>query len=137
MFDIQFLNHELLLLGFSKISNSRVIDTLRLARKKFPGSPASLDALCKRFDICLKSRTKHGALIDSELLASVYSKLIGKKQNTIPLEKNNSYNNEKFTYKKTNITFPERSYALSDNESKAHEELLLKLNSPLWGSQNN
>jgi len=73
-FDMGFLNHQLGELGHPSIDNSRVIDTLYLARKNFPGSPASLDALCKRFNISLADREKkgHGALLDSELLYEVY-----------------------------------------------------------------
>ncbi len=74
MFDMKFLNHELQTLGLSAISFDRALDTLLLARKKFPGSPATLDALCKRFNISLKDRESsgHGALLDSELLYKVY-----------------------------------------------------------------
>lgn len=135
IFDLQFLNHELLLLGFSKIDNSRVIDTLRLARKKFPGSPASLDALCKRFDISLKSRDSHGALIDSELLASVYIKLIGKKQNTIELNQTDNQNNNHARNKDNEYYFPKRSFTLSQAEKELHKKMVSKINSPLWATQ--
>ena len=86
-FDIAFINHELVKLGVNSITMKRVVDTLILARKKFPGSPASLDALCKRFNISLKSRDKHGALIDSELLALVYAELLGGAQKKLDLSK--------------------------------------------------
>lgn len=75
-FDLKFLNFELTYADLPRLTNP-VIDTLPMARKKFPGSPASLNALCKRFGVSLESRTKHGALIDSELLAKVYLELIG------------------------------------------------------------
>jgi len=71
-FDIGFINAELERAGFEPLPKNRFVDTLRIARAKFPGSPASLDALCKRFNISLNSRTTHGALVDSELLAEVY-----------------------------------------------------------------
>ncbi len=74
-FDMKFINFELRKAGLSPIDNGGVIDTLDLARRKFPGAQNSLDALCKRFDISLASRDKHGALIDSELLANVYIEL--------------------------------------------------------------
>ncbi len=80
-FDMGFLNKELSLAGLKPLEN-QVIDTLRLAKAKFPGSPASLDALCKRFKIDLSDRTKHGALIDSILLADVFLELIGGNQDS-------------------------------------------------------
>ncbi len=76
-FDRGFVNAELARAGYEKIPTDRFIDTLRIARAKFPGSPASLDALCKRFDISLADRDKHGAIIDSQLLAAVYLDLHG------------------------------------------------------------
>jgi len=76
-FDRGFINAELERAGYDPIPTNRFIDTLRIARSKFPGSPASLDALCKRFGISLTSRSKHGAIIDSELLAQVYLELKG------------------------------------------------------------
>lgn len=76
-FDKGFINMELEKCGRAIIPDERWIDTLQIARKKFPGAPASLDALCKRFDISLESRTFHGALLDSQLLASVYLELLG------------------------------------------------------------
>lgn len=76
-FDRGFVNAELDRAGFDQIPTSRFIDTLKMARAAFPGSPASLDALCKRFDISLSARDKHGAIVDSELLAAVYLELKG------------------------------------------------------------
>jgi len=76
-FDINFLNHELAEVGHAAISTDRVIDTLALARRKHPGGQNSLDALCRRFGIDNSSRTLHGALLDSEILADVYLELIG------------------------------------------------------------
>lgn len=76
-FDRGFINAELERAGYDPIPTKRFTDTLKIARAKFPGSPASLDALCKRFDISLATRDKHGAIIDSELLAAVYLELNG------------------------------------------------------------
>lgn len=76
-FDKNFINAELERAGYPRLSGKRFIDTLKIARAKFPGSPASLDALCKRFDISLSARDTHGAIIDSQLLASVYLELKG------------------------------------------------------------
>ena len=79
-FDMKFLNHELQALGLPRLPNDRAIDTLEIARRKFPGSPASLDALCRRFGVDNSAREKHGALLDSEILAEVYLQLIGGQQ---------------------------------------------------------
>ena len=79
-FDMKFLNAELRWMGLPPIDTGRALDTLGMARKKFPGSPATLDALCRRFGIDNSNRTLHGALLDSEILAEVYLELIGGKQ---------------------------------------------------------
>ncbi|MGB1209076.1 MAG: DNA polymerase III subunit epsilon, partial [Paracoccaceae bacterium] len=79
-FDMKFLNAELRWLGKRQLPWEQAIDTLAIARKKFPGSPASLDALCRRFNIDNGARTLHGALLDSEILADVYLELIGGRQ---------------------------------------------------------
>lgn len=85
-FDLRFLNAELARFGHNTIPEERSIDTLSMARRRFPGSPASLDALCRRFGIDNASREKHGALLDSELLAQVYLELIGGRQPDFILE---------------------------------------------------
>jgi DNA polymerase-3 subunit epsilon len=79
-FDIKFLNHELTVASLPPIEWARAIDTLAIARRKFPGSPASLDALCRRFGVDNSTREKHGALLDSEILAEVYLELVGGRQ---------------------------------------------------------
>lgn len=79
-FDMKFLNAELKWAGLSGLPMDQAIDTLAIARKKFPGSPASLDALCRRYAIDNSARTLHGALLDSEILAEVYLELIGGRQ---------------------------------------------------------
>ncbi|MFK7939583.1 MAG: DNA polymerase III subunit epsilon [Roseovarius sp.] len=79
-FDMKFLNAELGWVNRPKLPMDQAIDTLLIARKKFPGSPASLDALCRRFNIDNSARTLHGALLDSEILAEVYLELIGGRQ---------------------------------------------------------
>ena len=79
-FDMKFLNAELANVGKPALPMHRAIDTIPMARKKFPGSPASLDALCRRFGVDNGAREKHGALLDSELLAEVYLELIGGRQ---------------------------------------------------------
>lgn len=79
-FDMKFINAELKTFGFPSVDGRRVVDTLMMARRKFPGSPANLDALCRRFGIDNSNRTLHGALLDSELLAEVYLELLGGRQ---------------------------------------------------------
>lgn len=79
-FDMKFINAELKWLGAEPIPWERAVDTLEIARRKFPGSPASLDALCRRYGIDNSARTLHGALLDSEILAEVYLELIGGRQ---------------------------------------------------------
>ena len=95
-FDLSHINHELNLLGMGKIKNE-VIDTLVLARDKFPGSPISLDALCKRYRIDNSKRKQHTALIDCELLAKVYINLIDQKEPTLDFQ-----NKDEIDYKKFN-----------------------------------
>ena len=84
-FDVRFLNFELDCIGVEKIHTDRVLDTLKLARKKFPGSPASLDALSRRFKVDISKREKHGALLDSQILAEIYLELIGGRQPDLEL----------------------------------------------------
>jgi DNA polymerase-3 subunit epsilon len=79
-FDMNFLNSELKTIGLAPVPRERAIDTLAIARRRFPGSPASLDALCKRFNVDASARTVHGALLDAELLAEVYIELIGARE---------------------------------------------------------
>ncbi|MDB2407433.1 DNA polymerase III subunit epsilon [Jannaschia sp.] len=84
-FDMKFLNAELKWMGLPLLPMERAVDTLAIARSKFPGSPASLDALCRRFGVDNSSREKHGALLDSEILAEVYLELIGGRQTSLTL----------------------------------------------------
>ena len=84
-FDMRFLNAELEWAGLSPIPGEQAVDTLEIARRRFPGSPASLDALCRRFGIDNSMRDKHGALLDSEILADVYLELIGGRQSGFEL----------------------------------------------------
>ena len=121
-FDLGHINNELKILGKEKINNE-VVDTLTLARDKFPGSPASLDALCKRFRIDNSKRIQHTALIDCDLLAKVYINLIGQKEPTLNFnDHENLSENEKIAkssyFKK--IIFP------SKHELNKHKEFLKK-----------
>jgi DNA polymerase-3 subunit epsilon len=90
-FDMKFLNAELKWMGLPELAFERAIDTLEIARKRFPGSPASLDALCRRFNIDNSARTLHGALLDSEILAEVYLELIGGRQPDFGLRLSNDH----------------------------------------------
>lgn len=92
-FDVGFLNAELGLIGLMPIAMDRVVDTLAIARRKFPAGPNNLDALCKRFSIDLSKRTKHGALIDCLLLAEVYVELLGERQAALGLQSRDSVTN--------------------------------------------
>lgn len=132
-FDMKFLNYELSLLKLSPLDNI-VVDTLKLARKRFPGAAASLDALCKRFNIDLSSRNKHGALIDSELLAYVYISLIGGDfaQQKIQLDSDNNLIN---LSKITKACFPHRKFNISSEEELLHQEMLAKIKNSLWDKQ--
>jgi DNA polymerase-3 subunit epsilon len=85
-FDMRFINAELATFGLPAISSERVVDTLALARRRHPGAPNSLDALCQRYGIDLSRRTKHGALLDSEILAEVYAELLGGRQASLVLD---------------------------------------------------
>ena len=122
-FDIGHLNNELSLIGKPEINKSNVIDTLELARNKFPGSGISLDALCKRFRIDNSKREKHTALIDCELLAKVYINLIDQKEPTLDLVENNETkiisNRDGFDYYKK-IILP------TEEELSNHKEFLKK-----------
>jgi DNA polymerase-3 subunit epsilon len=89
-FDMKFLNAELDWMGLPKLPMEQALDTLAIARKRFPGSPATLDALCRRFQIDNSNRTLHGALLDSEILAEVYLELIGGRQPDFGLSTNAS-----------------------------------------------
>ncbi|MEO0818621.1 MAG: DNA polymerase III subunit epsilon [Pseudomonadota bacterium] len=88
-FDKGFLNMELERCGKPTYPDERWVDTLQIAKKRFPGAPASLDALCRRFDISLESRTLHGALLDAQLLASVYLELLGGRARAFEFADNN------------------------------------------------
>ena len=122
-FDLNHINNELNLLGKEKIKN-KVIDTLVLARDKFPGSQINLDALCKKYRIDNSKRTQHTALIDCDLLSKVYINLIDQKEpklNFQKLERDENVNNNK------NIVYFKKVIKPSDEEKKKHENYI-KLN---------
>ena len=129
-FDIGFLNSELLAIGRNAIDENRIIDTLPMARQKFPGAQVNLNALCRKYNIDNSHRDLHGALVDADLLASVYLELIGGKQPGLGLA------NER---KKQSITEPivqkervKRVFAVNETELEAHSRLLDSLANPIW-----
>lgn len=129
-FDIKFLNYELTALGHNGISNGRVIDTLEIARKRFPGSPASLDALCKRFGIDLEARKKygHGALLDAKLLTAVYQNL-RRKNNVILFEdvsSNGKAGNESADKTSHKVDFPYRKFEINAEDYAKHQAMIKK-----------
>ena len=129
---MKFLNAELAKVGHAAIGWGNVIDTLAMARKKFPGSPANLDALCRRFGIDNTERTYHGALLDSELLAEVYLELLGGRQHGLGLaaESKKARDQAQASVKRT---FREpREHKASDEEKAAHQDLLNELSDPIW-----
>ncbi|MDC0078625.1 DNA polymerase III subunit epsilon [Candidatus Pelagibacter sp.] len=119
-FDLGHLNNELSILGKRKINNE-VLDTLILARDKFPGSPVSLDALCKRYRIDNSKRTQHTALIDCDLLAKVYINLIDQKEPSLNFQSQEDDINKD---KSLNISYYKKVVMPTDSEIKKHKEYL-------------
>ena len=125
-FDLNHLNNELALLGKKKIDRKNVIDTLELAKDKYPGSQVSLDALCKRFRIDNSKREKHSAIIDCKLLSKVYINLIDQKEPTFDFK---SIENKKVDFIKNNISYCKKIILPNENEINNHKEYLkTKLN---------
>ena len=119
-FDLSHLNNELRLLGRQKLNSENTVDTLALARDKFPGSPISLDALCKRYKVDTSKRTQHTALIDCDLLAKVYINLLDQKEPTLNFR---NEDNEKIKINETNQYY-KKIIKPSDEELRLHKEYL-------------
>jgi DNA polymerase-3 subunit epsilon len=130
-FDLGFVNAELRRVNRALLHPSRAIDTVDLARRKFPGAQASLDALCRRFGVDNSSRTKHGALLDAELLAEVYLELVGGRQPTLELA---ARENVAVADLESQARRPPRPHAASAEELAAHAALLTRLKEPIWRS---
>ncbi len=134
-FDMGFLNAELKKACFGPLDGIRVIDTLQMARRKFPGSPSSLDALCKRYKIDTSKRVKHGALTDSELLADVYVALMGGHQTELTLAAEGAAAMQQAARdaggkaKPRPQSLPSR---LTPAEDAAHRAFVATLNNPIW-----
>ncbi len=132
-FDMKFLNYELKSIGYPQLSMERVVDTVLVARRKFPGAPANLDALCRRFSIDLSARTKHGALLDAELLSDVYLELMGGRQ--AGFELNRAPQEPAVVAASTTeiaVEMPARVFSASADELARHREFLKKLKQPIW-----
>ncbi len=121
-FDLGHLNNELSLMGKKKLDN-KIIDTLLLARNKYPGSPASLDALCKRYRIDNSKRIKHTALIDCNLLANVYINLIDQKEPSLNFK---DQDHNKAIYEKVKMSYFKKIILPNDEEINKHREYLKK-----------
>ncbi|MDA7565440.1 DNA polymerase III subunit epsilon [Candidatus Pelagibacter sp.] len=121
-FDLSHLNNELALLGKKKLNSENVVDTLALARDKFPGSPTSLDALCKRYRVDNSKRTQHTALIDCDLLSKVYINLLDQKEPTLNFK---NEDDEKIIINANNINqYYKKVVKPSEAELKLHKEYL-------------
>ncbi len=130
-FDMKFLNAELASAGLAKLEASRAIDTVAMARKRFPGAQVNLDALCRRFEIDNSARTFHGALLDCELLAEVYLELCGGRQPGLGLSSATASKARAQT-PAGRPARPPRPHAASAAERAAHEAMLEKLDDPVW-----
>lgn len=138
-FDMNFVNYELKTHGFDEISYKRVVDTLQIAREKFPGSPASLDALCRRFEIDNSNRELHGALLDAELLAEVYIELSGGKQRALDLaaELASDKDAQSKDDKAVRVTRTARPIIVSDAAKTAHASFVGNMDDPIWSQYKN
>jgi DNA polymerase III subunit epsilon len=130
-FDLAFLNAELARAGLSPLS-SPFVDTLSIARRRFPGAPASLDALCRRFTIDLTARDKHGAEIDCGLLADVYVELLGGRQPGLDFAVAEAIDAAFALTIENRPVRPPRPHAASPEELMAHQALLATIANPLW-----
>ena len=128
-FDMRFINAELDRLGKDELPMSRAVDTVRMAREKFPGAPASLDALCRRFNIDNSSRSLHGALLDAQLLAEVYLELIGGRQPNLELKADKAKSEARAGSAERRAP---RRHAAAEEELAAHRAFLEKIENPVW-----
>jgi len=121
-FDISHINNELSIVGYDKIDKKNVIDTLDIARKKFPGSPASLDALCKRYRIDNSKREKHTALLDCELLSKVYINLLDQKEPSLNFK--NQENLKEFSNTNISGKYSKKVVVITEEEISSHKSFL-------------
>ena len=133
-FDMKFINAELATVGHAALPAQRVKDSLLIAREKFPGSPASLDALCRRFNIDLSGRELHGALLDAQLLAEVWLELMGGRQHGLGLGQEQGDGDgvvSSMAQKERPFREP-RLHKPQDEEIEAHKAMLELLTDPVW-----
>jgi DNA polymerase III subunit epsilon len=130
-FDMRFLNAELAQAGLAALEGSLAVDTLQMARRKFPGAPASLDALCRRFSIDNSARSLHGALLDAELLAEVYLELIGGRQAGFDLVQAEVMAAAAIAAA-AGPARPPRPHSATLEELAAHAAMLEVMKQPLW-----
>ena len=134
-FDISFINNELNLCGKNSAIENPIIDTLKLAKKKFPGSLVNLDSLCKRFDINLNSRNFHGALTDAVLLSDVYVELIGGKQTSLTFGNNQILEpSDKTTnvFNKKTELIKDRNFLVTEGELEKHKKFIETIDDAIW-----
>ena len=130
-FDFGFLDAEFGRAGLPKLDRARMVDTLILAKTRFPGMPNSLDALCRRFNIDLSARTSHNALLDCKLLADVYVELTGGRQRGLSLASENGGNLAIATYTHAGPRTP-RPIIVDAAGMEAHVQFVTRLKDPLW-----
>ncbi len=128
-FDFGFLDAEFTRIGLPRLDRARMIDTLAIAKQKFPGLPNSLDALCRRFTIDLSERTSHNALLDCKLLSEVYIELTGGRQRGLELKQSRIVGQK--SYQRPTHRTP-HAFPLSPHDIEAHEALLDSIKDPLW-----
>ncbi len=134
-FDFGFINAELVRAGFDPVSLDRMVDTVKIARAKHPGAKNSLDALCTRYGVDRSHRTKHGALLDSELLAQVYVELLGGRQIGLGLAAETvtvSVETVSEAPRRERPFRAPRTHQASAEELAAHDEFLKKIKEPIW-----
>ncbi len=140
-FDLKFLNFELGACGLNPLQRANIVDSLVLARNKYPGSPNSLDALCKRFGIDLSKRTKHGALLDSELLADVYIELMGGAQTGLGFDSPTKNSDAKTVDVANSVVkevakkvIPSRQFEVLEKELAIHQQFIrANFKTNFWG----
>jgi len=129
-FDMKFINAELKACGYPVLPMSRAVDTVQMARRKFPGAQVSLDALCRRFEIDNSARTAHGALLDAELLAAVYLELVGGREPGFDLAAVRSAST--LASRRNRERREPRPHAPSPEELEAHGRFVATLKDPIW-----
>ncbi|MGN7678239.1 MAG: DNA polymerase III subunit epsilon [Anaplasma sp.] len=131
-FDMRFIEAEMEKVGKANVVNNPIVDTLEAARKKFPGTPVSLDALCKRFNIAIGDRKFHGALKDANLLARVYVELCGGVQRSLGFAMEEKESAPVVKRRDSSAPRKVRVFTISDQERLLHMESISKMKDPLW-----